>query len=236
MESFLQYLPDMEYAFNPFDQATVHAPHDVLSKAVKSCSIPEGDSKNDPWEISTRSPRHIYYNFLGSERTWEIATLPCPLNSSARSDISSQPLQMNSTDGELEQLQFSKNVSSLKNMCELPEAGDLHGLFLSPGAFWLITTLVPIFSRTKISTNQDLIMPSTDYSSELTTAYKIYDEEEDIPWDQKQNRLYWLGGTTDGVWKDDRFWRRGQRYRLVRDLNNGSKPITLYQQNNDSDA
>lgn len=74
MEFFLQYLPDMEYAFNPFDQATVYAPHEVLTKAVKSCPIPEGDS-NDPWEISTKSPRHIYYNFLGSERTWEIATL-----------------------------------------------------------------------------------------------------------------------------------------------------------------
>lgn len=141
---------------------------------------------------------------------------------------------MNSTDGELEQLQFPKNVSSLKNMCELPEAGDLHGLFLSPGAFWLTTTLVPIFSRTKVSTNQDLIMPSTDY--EFTSVYKPYDEKEDMPWDQKKNRLYWLGDTTDGIWKNDRFWRRGQRYRLVRDLNNASKPITLYQQNSESGA
>ena len=133
-----------------------------------------------------------------------------------------------------DQLHFPKNISSLKNLCELPEVGDIHGLFLSPGAFWITTTLVPIFSRTKISTNQDLITPATDYSK--TSQYKPYDEKEDMPWDQKQNRLYWVGSTTDGSWKDDRFWRRGQRYRLVRDLNNGSKPITLYQQNSDSGA
>ena len=148
--------------------------------------------------------------------------------------MSSQPLQMNSTDGELEQLQFPTNVSSLKDMCEMPEIQDIHGLFLSPGAFWLTTTLVPIFSRTKISTSQDLTWPSIHYSK--TSTYKPYDEKEDMSWDQKHNRLYWVGGTTDGIWKDDRFWRRGQRYRLVRDLNNGSKPITLYQQNNDSGA
>lgn len=136
---------------------------------------------------------------------------------------------MTSTDEEPEELQFPRNISSLKNICEMPEVGDIHGLFLSPGPFWTTTTLVPVFSRAKISTNQDLITPATDYSK--TSQYKPYNEEEDMPWDEKENRLYWVGGTTDGSWHDDRFWRRGQRYRLVRDLNNGSKPITLYQQN-----
>lgn len=76
-------------------------------------------------------------------------------------------------------------------------------------------------------------MPATDYSSAMTWYYKPYNESEDITWDQKENRLYWTGSTMDGVWNDDS-WRTSQRFRLVRDLNNGSKPISLLRQNGDS--
>lgn len=76
-------------------------------------------------------------------------------------------------------------------------------------------------------------MPATEYSSEFVSRYKPYDENEDIPWDKKENRLYWVGGTHDGVFSDDR-WRGGQRFRAVKDLNNGSKPISLLRQNRDN--
>ena len=46
-------------------------------------------------------------------------------------------------------------------------------------------------------------MPATDYSK--TSQCKPYKEQEDMPWDQKRDRLYWVGGTTDGSWHDDRF-------------------------------
>ena len=76
-------------------------------------------------------------------------------------------------------------------------------------------------------------MPATDYSSSMTYYYKPYNESEDIPWDQKENRLYWTGGTTDGTFHDDS-WRTSHRFRLVKDLNNHTKPISLLRQNDGS--
>lgn len=73
MEPFLQFLPDMEYMYNPIDEPMVFAPHDVLSKAVSDCAVPD-NSTNDPWEISTRNPKHVYFNLVERQRTWEMAT------------------------------------------------------------------------------------------------------------------------------------------------------------------
>ena len=63
----------MEYMYNPYDEPMVFAPHDVLSKAVSDCALPNNDTE-DPWDISTRSPKHVYFNLVERQRTWEIAT------------------------------------------------------------------------------------------------------------------------------------------------------------------
>ena len=76
MEPFLQFLPDMEYVFNTNDQPKVFAPHDAVSKAISSCPVPE-DESNDPrpWGISTSSPQNVYFNDVGRQRIWGLATL-----------------------------------------------------------------------------------------------------------------------------------------------------------------
>lgn len=132
-----------------------------------------------------------------------------------------------------ERLLFPQNITHIRDICELPEAGDTHGIFLSPNGACHTNTLVPVFSRMKLSTNQDLFMPATDYSSAMTWFYKPYNESEDMPWDQKENRLYWTGSTQDGFFKDDS-WKTSHRFRFVRDFNNQSKPISLLRQNDDS--
>ena len=106
----------------------------------------------------------------------------------------------------------------------------MHGIFLSPTGLWHTETLVPIFSHSKVSSGQDLLMPAPDYSSEKTPFYKPYDASQDMPWDQKENQLYWMGGLKDGYFEDSR-WKTSQRFRFVKEFNNGSKPISLLRQN-----
>ena len=55
----------------------------------------------------------------------------------------------------------------IKNMCELPEAGVTHGILLSSAVLWYTNTLLPIFSHTKLSFTQDLIIPATEHSSDI---------------------------------------------------------------------
>ena len=73
MEPFLQFIPDMEYVFNPFDEPMVVAPHDVLSKAVSDCPISEGD-RSHPWEIDAKSSKKVIFNNVAMQRFWQIAT------------------------------------------------------------------------------------------------------------------------------------------------------------------
>ena len=72
MELFLHYLPDMEFAANPFDQPMVYTPYDAVSKALRSCPISEKDS-SDPWEINPTSSQLLNFDYLGEQPTWEIA-------------------------------------------------------------------------------------------------------------------------------------------------------------------
>ena len=132
-------------------------------------------------------------------------------------------------------LSFPRNITHIRNVCELPEAGDTHGIFSSPSTLWETNTLVPVFSKTKLSSNQDLILPATDYSSDLTPYYTPYDESEDMLWDEKENRLYWVGSTSGGFFRDSS-WKTSHRERFVKDFNNGSKPISLLRQKSESDS
>lgn len=71
MEIFLPYLPDMEFAANPFDQPMIYAPYDALSKAIRSCPNPEYDLRN-LWEMEPKSRQHLNFHNLAEEPTWEI--------------------------------------------------------------------------------------------------------------------------------------------------------------------
>ena len=73
MQPFLQFLPDMEYAFSAFDEPNVFVPHDVFHAATSECSIPDEDT-TDPWEIDTEWPSKAYFNQVRIQRIWDIGT------------------------------------------------------------------------------------------------------------------------------------------------------------------
>ena len=73
MQPFLQFLPDMEYAYNAFDEPGVFVPHDVIHKAISECPTSDGDT-DDPWEIDTEWPSKVYFSQDGKHRTWDIGT------------------------------------------------------------------------------------------------------------------------------------------------------------------
>lgn len=75
MQPFLQFLPDMEYAYNAFDEPGVFVPHDVLQRAISECpTSDEEEDTADPWEINTEWPSKVYFSQDGKERTWDIGT------------------------------------------------------------------------------------------------------------------------------------------------------------------
>lgn len=112
----------------------------------------------------------------------------CPLNSSSRSRKASEPDQSaDHSDGPL----FIQNITRGKDICEEIDAASMHGMFTSPDGFFLTNSLVPVFSRSKVSSFQDLLLPAVDYDSQLTEGfYKEYNSDEDMPWEKKMSHLY----------------------------------------------
>ena len=147
----------------------------------------------------------------------------CPLKSASRSRSSSEPDNLaDDSDGPL----FIQKIDRAKDICEETDAASMHGLFTSPATFVLTDSLVPIFSRSKASSFQDLLLPAVDYDTRLTGGYKEYKPDEDMPWENKKNHLYWTGTTSDGYYQDSN-WKNMQRVRLVKDTNNASLPVSL---------
>ncbi len=225
IEQYLDYLPELDIAFNSHDEPKVVIPRDELEQSMKGCPAPqryEGTKSNK--QAESPHSEMVYFDSLRRHRTYNPVIESCPLDSASRARQASDPDKGTyQSDGPL----FIQNVTRAKDACEVIDAASMHGLFTSPDGFVLINSLVPIFSRSKASSFQDLLLPDVDYDTRLTEGfYKEYNPDEDMPWEEKKKRLYWAGTSFDGYYQDSG-WINMQRVRLVRDMNNASLPIPL---------
>ncbi|KAI9751374.1 MAG: hypothetical protein M4579_006097 [Chaenotheca gracillima] len=184
LPAFLKYLPDITLAINTLDEPRVVVPNDMLQSTLKHRQKLLGQkSSQEP------NPEGIEVNFIdsGKQKVWEILKVGCPVDSPSRTATSRAPP---------EGIGFVFNATAAKDVCYTPERAGTHGFFTSPSTFQFTHTLVPIFSQAKPSIFQDILYPSPYY----TESYDLgkYKEAEDIPWEQKKNKLYWAGSTSGG--------------------------------------
>ena len=232
IEHYMDHLPDMEIAFNSHDEPEVVIPHDELERSLEGCPAPQENENDKPKEqVEMHDPQIVYFDWLRRHRTWDRVIESCPLDSASRSRKSSEPDESaDYSDGPL----FIQNITRAKDICEETDAASLHGFFTSPDGFVLTNSLVPIFTKSKASSFQDLLLPAVDYDSRLSEGvYREYDPDEDMPWEEKKNHLYWAGTSIDGYYQDSN-WKNMQRVRFVRDMNNASLPVSLMRRDESS--
>ena len=225
IEHYVDYLPDLDIAFNSHDEPEVVIPRDELERSVEGCPHPEKYDAGKPNEqAETHDPQLVYFDSLRRQRTWNRVIESCPLDSASRSRKASEPdNSADYSDGPL----FIQNITRAKDICEETDAASMHGMFTSPDGFVLTNSLVPVFSRSKASSFQDLLLPAVDYDTQLTEGvYKEYNLDEDMPWEKKKSHLYWAGTSLDGYYQDSN-WKTMQRVRFVKDMNNASLPVSL---------
>lgn len=225
IEHYMDHIPDMNIAFNAHDEPEVVIPRDQLDRSLEGCPAPQNyevDRANE--QLGTHDLEVIYFDSLQRHRTWDRGIQSCPLNSPSRSRQSSKPdKSADSSEGPL----FIQNITRATDVCEETDAASLHGFFTSPDGFSLTSSLVPIFSKSKPSSFQDLLLPAVDYDSRLSEGmYKEYHPDDDMPWEQKKNHLYWAGKTIDGYYRNSN-WKNMQRVRFVKNTNNASLPVSL---------
>ncbi|KAH7354256.1 hypothetical protein B0T11DRAFT_231260 [Plectosphaerella cucumerina] len=227
VSKFIQYLPNMDLAFNIHDEPRVILPHDDLARLIqkaKEVNIPKLNEARLENEF-TKRPRGLgggggmdevkttRFNVYAQQPTWTTSRMSCPVDSPARSLEDDEQFDDTSKYG-VSDLGFVYNVTAMSDICLTPSLSETYGFFDRPNAFNVVHDLVPVFSQSKISSYQDLVYPSPWYWHGKVE----YDEKKDVPWDEKTDKLYWRGSTTGGYSRDGG-WRRQHRQHFVRKIN-----------------
>lgn len=209
LERFKDILPDVEITINGLAEPRVIVPNDRLDHLIRTCP------RVDPTATDDQQRKPLEIMDLGKDKSWQIGTRSCPENSPSRSIL---------LPAEEEGLQFIRNVTKSKDVCEAPEAAMSHAMFLAPYNLKVTDTLVPVFSHGKPSSSQDILYPSPDYIEGYHKSN--YNETEDPLWENKTNQLYWTGSDTGGYASGDN-WRHFHRQRFVDMVTNSNNEISV---------
>lgn len=228
--SFIEHLPSMDLAFNIHDEPRVIVPYGDLERLVArgSEAIAANGAKAKPQNNWTKRPAGLsegtsfgeikttHFNVFSHQPTWTCSRLSCPLDSPARALEEDERWDNVSSYG-LGELGFVYNATAMSDICQSPSLESSYGFFDRPNAYSIVQDLLPIFSQSKISTYADILYPSPWYWVDKVP----YNETQDFPWPEKEDRLYWRGSTTGGYSREGS-WRRHHRQRFVQKINGGS--------------
>lgn len=240
-EQFIDYLPDMDLAFNIHDEPRVVVPHDELSRlvdialgtnlpAAAAYASPNNAFSSRPADVSSHGKRMAEvkttrFNVFAHQPTWIPSRMSCSPNSPSRA-LEESLERDNLTAYALGDLGFVYNHTAFSDVCNSPSFGHSHGFFERPNAFNVVHDLFPIFSQSKMSTFQDIVYPSPWY----WYGKVAYDENMDMSWQTKINRLWWRGSTTGGFSRNGG-WKRQHRQQFVRAVNALDKAKVLVSSN-----
>lgn len=241
MQQFIDYLPDMDLAFNIHDEPRVVVPHDELSRLVNialSTSMPAAAAHKSPKNAFSNRPNDVSsngkriaemkttrFNAYAHQPTWIPSRLSCSPDSPARA-LEESLEQDNLTSYALGDLGFIYNHTAFQDVCNSPSFGHSHGFFERPNSFNVVHDLFPIFSQSKMSNFQDIVYPSPWY----WYGKVQYLDLMDMSWQKKINRLWWRGSTTGGFSRNGG-WKRQHRQQFVRTVNGLDKAKILQSSN-----
>lgn len=236
MAKFIQYLPDMDLAFNIHDEPRVMVPHDDLARLVSKArneNMPASNANKKPANDFTRTSPELSdrksfdetklsrFNVFAHQATWTHSRMSCPPDSPARTLEEDERADDLSKYG-VSELGFVYNTTAMSDICLTPSLSSTYGFFDRPNAYKIVHDLFPIFSQSKISSYSDIIYPSPWYWYEKVA----YQEEKDRPWTEKQDKLYWRGSTTGGFSRSGG-WRRQHRQHFVQKINAGNQALIM---------
>jgi hypothetical protein len=147
--------------------------------------------------------------------------MSCPPDSPARA-LEDGPKEDNIEGWALGELGFVYNTTAFSDICQSPSFSETFGFFDRPNAFNIVHDLFPIFSQSKISSYSDILYPSPWY----WYGKVPYEEEADMEWQVKEDKIWWRGSTTGGFSRDGG-WRRQHRQRIVHKINGVEKAKIL---------
>lgn len=230
LSKFIQYLPDMDLAFNVHDEPRVVLQHDDLARLVHKAKRENMPAANATLqlvnsftasvpdlgnEMRFSEAKQTRFRSAAHQPTWTTSRMSCPPDSPARiledDEVGDDASKYAITDAG-----FIYNVTAMMDICLSPSLSTSFGFFERPNGYFVAHDLFPIFSQSKVSSYSDIIYPSPWYWQDKA----VYNETRDFPWANKNDQLYWRGSTTGGFSRDGG-WTRQHRQRFVHKINTG---------------
>ncbi|EGO01338.1 glycosyltransferase family 90 protein [Serpula lacrymans var. lacrymans S7.3] len=222
MEKFQEKLPDMYFPVNAKAEGRVLVPWEHQNYP----NLTEQDSTSE-FEVMLRefSP-----DWSGRGNVWEAWRRTCPADSPARRLFSSRRGPTNENIKVFlgpvaearDEVTFVEQPDTNLDFCEYPWAHYNQGHFFSD---WrTIPILYPVFSPARAQGFSDIRIPSHYYHGQnqyytygwdpLNVEPKLVDDME-VPWDDKEDAIFWRGATTGGGNSPPGFAAQYQRHRFL---------------------
>nr|POF19910.1 beta-1,2-xylosyltransferase 1 [Quercus suber] len=225
INKFVQWLPDMDLAFNINDEPRVAVPFDQLEKSQRRTFDRLqrkplngfSDNRGAGWEPlpDLSNAERIMEDFSFQRTFYEFGSIGCPTASTARLDrVWDVSTVCNQCTAPHSLGAFLSNWSLAADVCHQPDLANLHGLYLSPAAFKPSHNLLPVFSQSKAHGFNDIIYPSPwNYLDKV--KFEPTADRPDVPFETKDNTLFWRGATSEGVSSGGGQWQGMTRQRFV---------------------
>ncbi|OAT13936.1 capsular associated protein [Blastomyces gilchristii SLH14081] len=230
---FSQFLPDMDLAFNLNDECRVAVPWEKINALHGSAKshIRQGtdkligswsENRASTWELSESAKKGADQLFTDAsfQQVYDlVGRSVCPPSSMAKTSFvwDKRNVCLNcARPHSLEQ--FLSDWTLASDICHQPDLAYLSGFYLSPSAFRVSQSLLPVFSQSKVSGFNDILYPSSwNYIDKV--IYRPTDEHPDAPYSEKQSTLFWRGTTSEGYSSSGQ-WKGMTRQRIVHLANN----------------
>ncbi|CAJ2512173.1 Uu.00g051880.m01.CDS01 [Anthostomella pinea] len=235
VEEMLPHLPDLDMPINVFDESRMLVPWDNITEYIAKEQDARAQGILPPAETTAKYTAYSDTD-LDSERynpswvddktdMWDYVARACPPDSPGR-----QQKSLETATGSIDDLfptspmpftkdGFIANFTQAQDPCLQPHLRGMHGTFVESFSMAVSTEdLFPIFSGSKITANNDILIPGAMYLSDQVR----YSGGADYggPWAAKKTGLVWRGTASGGRNQEDNWWHY-QRHRFVQ-MTNGS--------------
>ncbi|KAI9720054.1 MAG: hypothetical protein M1812_003181 [Candelaria pacifica] len=234
INTFAEWLPDMDLALNLNDECRVAVPWERLviprrgsgggENASSFAAFKENkwsSNREDSWPPLPSEPitETVFEDHSFHDTFYKYGAIGCPPPSRARKERAWNTRDLCVSCAAPHSLgQYVQNWTLAADICHQPDLAKLHGFYVSPAAFKTTHDLMPVFSQSKVHGYSDILFPSPwNYIDKV--KYDPSPEHPDKGFHDKSSTLFWRGATSEGV-SAEGTWKGMTRQRLVHLANN----------------
>ncbi|KAI1378681.1 glycosyltransferase family 90 protein [Hypoxylon crocopeplum] len=231
ISTFAEHLPDMSVAINLKERPRVLVPWDDVHRLTMAGSktrfqlLPYGSRKRrvddtklaeaNPIDASRAPLGSVAQPYVSAKKFRQLEALACPPGSAARGGVNwdvrdfCSPCIKPHSEG-----QFLQDWEMFLDPCHQPDIFNLHDLHTTPHLYELHQDLLPLFSRSKTDSFNDILIPLIHPD--------IKQEPDKTAFDRKKDIVFWQGDAKGSQVVTPQSILGGHRHRLVHLANNAS--------------